>query len=126
MKILLSFFNNYFLIRYIVAIGEFDSKTDPDCNSLFCGHKVEYLNISYIVKHPNYRADNFENNIALIRLEKSITFKGTAQPVCLLPREIYIETVSNVILIGWGRLSNQKGKDKNKALTENFYIANLF
>lgn len=31
-----------------------------------------------------------------------------AQPICLLPREAYIETGSNSILIGWGRLSNQK------------------
>lgn len=93
---------------HVVAIGEFDSETDPDCNPLFCGHKVELHNISYIVKHPNYREDNFANNIALIRLEKSINFKGMAQPICLLPREAYIETGSNSILIGWGRLSNQK------------------
>lgn len=33
----------------------------------------------------------------------------TAQPVCLLPREIYVKAGSNTVLIGWGKLSNQKG-----------------
>ncbi|XP_043502849.1 venom protease-like isoform X2 [Polistes fuscatus] len=93
---------------YVVTIGEFNTETDPDCNSLFCGHKVKHYNISYIIKHPNYCADNFENNIALIRLERPIRFEVTAQPVCLLPKEIYIRTGSNTVLIGWGRLSNQK------------------
>ncbi|XP_015186796.1 PREDICTED: venom protease-like isoform X2 [Polistes dominula] len=93
---------------YVVTIGEFNTETDPDCNSLLCGYKVRHYNISYIIKHPNYCADNFENNIALIRLERPIHFEVTAQPVCLLPKEIYIRTGSNTVLIGWGRLSDQK------------------
>ncbi|XP_035729995.1 venom protease-like isoform X1 [Vespa mandarinia] len=93
---------------YSVAVGEFNTETDPDCNPLFCGHKIQHYNISYIIKHPNYCPDTFANNIALIRLEKPIHFEVTAQPVCLLPKEIYIRTGSNAVLIGWGKLSNQK------------------
>nr|XP_050847379.1 brain-specific serine protease 4-like isoform X1 [Vespula vulgaris] len=93
---------------YAVAIGEFNTETDPDCNPLFCGRNVQLYNISYIIKHPNYCADTFANNIALIHLEKPIHFEVTAQPVCLLPREIYVKAGSNTVLIGWGKLSNQK------------------
>ncbi|KAL2716796.1 venom protease-like isoform X2 [Vespula squamosa] len=93
---------------YAVAIGEFNTETDPDCNPLFCGHEIQHYNISYIIKHPNYCPDTFANNIALIRLEKPIHFEVTAQPICLLPRGIYIGAGSNTLLIGWGKLSNQK------------------
>ncbi|XP_034951433.1 CLIP domain-containing serine protease 14D-like [Chelonus insularis] len=90
-----------------VLIGEYDTKTDPDCNSLFCAHRTTSHNISYIIKHPGYRAETFDKNIALIRLNESIDFSLTAMPVCYSERP-YVSTGVNTVLVGWGKLLNTK------------------
>lgn len=51
----------------------------------------------------------------------------TAQPICLLPKEIYIRAGSNAVLIGWGSLSNQKGIKKKAQESNNcLNIVNFF
>ncbi|XP_066589102.1 phenoloxidase-activating enzyme 1-like [Prorops nasuta] len=89
-----------------VLIGEYDISTDPDCNSLFCGHKAQKYDISYIIKYPTYDSENYQNNLALIRLKKSIDFTVTAQPICLLSNAI--NPGNNAILTGWGKFSRGK------------------
>ncbi|XP_076477497.1 venom protease [Bombus vancouverensis nearcticus] len=84
-----------------VLVGEFNTDTDPDCNT-------QKINISYVIKHPNYRSDTFANNIAMLRLKESIQYTVTAQPVCLLPRDGYVNVGMNPILVGWGKLASQK------------------
>ncbi|XP_076237918.1 venom protease [Calliopsis andreniformis] len=85
---------------YSVLVGEFNTESDPDCST-------QKLNISYVIKHPNYQADTFANNIAMLRLKEPIRYTVTAQPVCLVPRDNYINP-SNSVLVGWGKLSSQK------------------
>lgn len=36
----------------------------------------------------------------------------TVQPVCLLPKNNYIDVGINAILVGWGKFANRKGKKK--------------
>ena len=86
-----------------MLVGEFNTDTDPDCNT-------QKINISYVIKHPNYRSDTYANNIAMLRLKESIQYTVTAQPVCLLPRDGYVNVEMNPILVGWGKLASQKGK----------------
>lgn len=62
------------MFRHSVLVGEFDSAENPDCNELFCAHCARSYNISYVVKHSNFRSDLYEYNIALIRLTESINF----------------------------------------------------
>ncbi|XP_031367833.1 chymotrypsin-like protease CTRL-1 isoform X2 [Apis dorsata] len=95
-------FNNYKLDSVIV--GEFDTDTDSNCN-------VQKINISYVIKHPNYQAETFANNIAMLHLKESIQYTVTAQPICLLPKNNYIDVGINAILVGWGKFANRKGDE---------------
>ncbi|XP_046486843.1 uncharacterized protein [Neodiprion pinetum] len=93
-----------------VLLGEFDEADNPDCNSLFCGLPTQEYNISYVVKHPDFRSETFENNIALIRLQTPIDFTVTAQSICLLESENYNLVGKMPVLVGWGKISSQKEK----------------
>ncbi|KAF3422935.1 hypothetical protein E2986_06373 [Frieseomelitta varia] len=84
-----------------VLVGEFNIDTDPDCTS-------QKIDISYVIKHPHYQADTFTNNIAMLRLKDSIQYTVTAQPICLLLKNGYINIGMNSILVGWGKLERQK------------------
>ncbi|XP_076764630.1 chymotrypsinogen B [Xylocopa sonorina] len=86
-----------------VLVGEFNAETDSDCN-------IQRLNISHVIKHPNYQAETFANNIAMLRLKEPLQYTVTAQPVCLLPRDKYINVGVTSVLVGWGQLRNQKAQ----------------
>lgn len=86
-----------------VLVGAYDVEADPACNT-------QKLNVSYVIKHPNYRADTFVNNIAMLRLKEPIQYTVTAQPVCLFPRDRYVTPSMSSVLVGWGTLSSQKAR----------------
>ncbi|XP_025161707.1 vitamin K-dependent protein C-like, partial [Harpegnathos saltator] len=93
-----------------VLIGEYNTESDPDCNELFCGHKTSSRDISYVIKHPGYDPATYSNNVALLRLKKTIDFNATAQPICFIPEDRYVSLGSTCTVVGWGRLSGQKAQ----------------
>ncbi|XP_011062731.1 PREDICTED: uncharacterized protein LOC105151002 [Acromyrmex echinatior] len=106
-----------------VLIGEYNTESNPDCNNLFCGHKISSHDISYVVKHPGYNAASYSNNVALLRLKKAIEFtasiweeiairssSATAQPICFIPEDRYVSLGSTCTVVGWGKLLGQKAQ----------------
>ena len=55
--------------------------------------------------HPSYKAATFQNDLALIRLSKDVTYKEHIIPVCLPPpKEDFVGT--KAVVIGWGRTAH--------------------
>ena len=53
--------------------------------------------------HPNYGAGTFDNDLALLELERPVTFQEHILPICLPPEENnYVGDVATVA--GWGSL----------------------
>ncbi|XP_043251647.1 chymotrypsin-like protease CTRL-1 isoform X2 [Colletes gigas] len=88
---------------YSITVGEYNAETDRNCNT-------QTSNISYVIKHPNYKADTFMNNIAMLRLKEPIEYTATAQPICLPPDDRYLNRSINSVLVGWGKLAGQTTK----------------
>jgi hypothetical protein len=69
-------------------------------------------NIDRIIQHPNYIHVGLKNDIALLRLATPLNMSDPAvRRVCLPHRSVdpydYPPAGTNVIAIGWGRLSTQ-------------------
>jgi secreted trypsin-like serine protease len=61
----------------VVRLGEHNlASTDDDASP------VDY-EIEEIIKHPDYRQSSKENDIALIKLKKNVTFNANINPSCL-------------------------------------------
>lgn len=46
--------------------------------------------VEKVIKHPRYSQTNFDNDIALVKLTKPVTFEGVLNPVCMpTPGEWY-------------------------------------
>lgn len=62
----------------------------------------QVLRLDYISLHPDYIDNGFINDIAMLRLEKSVTFSDYVRPVCLPEAEPKSGTSCTVT--GWGQL----------------------
>lgn len=97
---------------YSVRLGEWDLNLNPDCTEDFRG-RTECIDphldvlVDYAIPHPSYIATskNQFNDIAIIRMMESVTFKSHIIPICLpLAQDIRTNlfTSQAMDVAGWG------------------------
>uniref|UniRef100_A0A1A9VIV9 Peptidase S1 domain-containing protein n=1 Tax=Glossina austeni TaxID=7395 RepID=A0A1A9VIV9_GLOAU len=109
-----------------VRLGEWDTRTNPDCSSnaydeAFCAPKHIVVMIEQAIPHPLYKSNskNSINDIALLRLERNVSYNDFISPICL-PRSAESNNITydgtRMAVIGWGRNENStQSKIKMKA-----------
>ncbi|KAH8401578.1 hypothetical protein KR009_006679 [Drosophila setifemur] len=108
-----------------VRVGEYDSRTNPDCEGRHCMPPAEDYSIEKASHHVHYVPLTFANDIALIRLNRNINFRGrindskhrwtlfidlyppplnpaNVQPICLLLNPNHMPHVTVFSAYGWG------------------------
>uniref|UniRef100_A0A2C9GW66 CLIP domain-containing serine protease n=1 Tax=Anopheles farauti TaxID=69004 RepID=A0A2C9GW66_9DIPT len=90
-----------------VRLGEWDTRTEVDCQDGNCASAPVDLDIESIVSHRDYVArDAHENDIALVRFKRDVAFSDTIRPICLPlanpARSRNLVGLSNYAA-GWGR-----------------------
>lgn len=95
-----------------IRLGEWDRSTDVDCEVSVTGKKDcadPHLDVGIeeIIFHPNYdtNANNNLNDIALIRLDRYVSFTDFVSPVCLpVQPHMRTKTFENIKMdvTGWG------------------------
>ncbi|XP_072929276.1 trypsin-1 isoform X1 [Epargyreus clarus] len=60
--------------------------------------------VTAIVRHRSFDADSYNNDIALLKLRKPVTFSKIIKPVCLPPSGIDPSGKEGIV-VGWGRTS---------------------
>lgn len=60
--------------RSTVAIGEWNTETDPDCGDMFCANPVQVMPISHVVVHPGYDKKIYRHDIALIVIKEEMKY----------------------------------------------------
>lgn len=91
-----------------VRLGEWDLKSDRDCEDGQCADPVLDIPVVERIPHeqynPNSRAQ--ENDIALLRLGRSITFSEWVKPICLpIGADIAGKNYDSqpLVVAGWGK-----------------------
>lgn len=72
-------------------------------NSHTIKRRIKAINI-----HPNYMADTYDNDIALITLVRSIRFSDYARPICLPVTNLLTNRQYPCYISGWGK-TKEKG-----------------
>lgn len=71
--------------------------------------------VKRVVKHPRYSQSNYDNDIAVVELDKPVTFKDALNPVCL-PSAGKSFSGDDGIVTGWGTL--KEGGDVSNTLQQ--------
>ncbi|XP_031344107.1 phenoloxidase-activating factor 1-like isoform X1 [Photinus pyralis] len=100
-----------------VRFGEYNIKHDVDCVKFSdiddCSNPVEDVGIERKIKHPNYNRRTGVNDIALLRLNRSVSYSDYIRPICLPDAETRYARIGEIMtLTGFGRVAT----DKNYAI----------
>ncbi|CAG0915636.1 unnamed protein product [Notodromas monacha] len=89
---------NYLAPRLTVAVSELDLSGQS--------HDQSYeINPNRVIRHKYYDSRTYENDIALIRLRKPLTWSKSVQPICLSNNSEHYVPGRRAVVTGWGRTS---------------------
>lgn len=97
-----------------VRLGEWDLNTNQDCEEDNCSDPVLDVPVVERIPHENYNPASRaqENDIALLRLGRSVQFTEWIKPICLPLSSNLTGTNYDgqpLIVAGWGKVSNILG-----------------
>lgn len=59
-----------------VRVGEYDTRTDIDCNDFGCAPPYQDLQVAKWIPHENWNTDTVQNDIALIKTKQRAKYHG--------------------------------------------------
>ncbi|XP_070068215.1 serine protease grass-like [Drosophila takahashii] len=89
-----------------VRLGEYDRESSSDCTPSGCIPSTFDIDIAESIIYPAFESESLQNDIALLRLAKKVTFSDYIRPICLLVNERLRETTSSFAVTGWGRTND--------------------
>lgn len=102
-----SIISNRFLLTAAHCVGE----VSPEMwvavvGSVHISQGGIILNIDKRIQHNKWDVNRLVNDIALLRTAEEIIFSDTVQPIALSSQNLPVEGNTQVILSGWGDISN--------------------
>jgi len=105
-----------------VRLGEWNTSSVYDCNEPGdCANPVEDIPVAQVFEHENYdpRSPSKENDIAVIRLARKVSYSDFIRPICLPIGELANKDFGGVDLTaaGWGRTETAAKSDVKLKVT---------
>lgn len=66
----------------------------------------ESRTVAEILRHADYNADTFDNDICLLKLSSAVTFTNFIAPVCLAASGSVFGAGTDVWVTGWGNIQS--------------------
>ncbi|XP_039482946.1 CLIP domain-containing serine protease 14D [Drosophila santomea] len=82
-------------------------------------HPTDKIRVRYSMPHPEFNKMNYVNDIALLKLERSVHFSFYIQAICILMDNIMANHVRRYNALGWGKTENAAHSDILQAISLN-------
>jgi len=101
--------NCHLLFSDYIQVGNFNRNLTEECTPTEC-FKAQKLAIAEIIVHDGFTKYAQDNDIALVKVGREITFGVSAQPVCLPLYEsmldgLHLKKDTKFLSAGWGSLT---------------------
>ncbi|XP_017084141.1 spaetzle-processing enzyme [Drosophila eugracilis] len=117
-------------VLHSVRLGEWDTRTDPDCATQINGNRIcapKHIDIEVEkgIIHEQFSPNSVDqkNDIALVRLKKSVSYTDYVRPICLpnadLIRNNFVDYGMDVA--GWGLTENMEPSQIKLKITVNVW-----
>ncbi|KAL3201305.1 hypothetical protein MRX96_042975 [Rhipicephalus microplus] len=99
-------FYGYQKSNFVVRVAEYNLRTkEPRTPAMT-------YTIDQLIMHPDYRkVKKYDNDIALVRLSRKISYNEYAQPACLPSLTLSDTNGINVTVVGWGASVRGRSQD---------------
>ncbi|XP_036674140.3 spaetzle-processing enzyme [Drosophila suzukii] len=105
------------VVLHSVRLGEWDTRTDPDCSTLMNGERIcapHHIDIEVEkgIIHEQFAPASVDqkNDIALVRLKRSVSYTDYVRPICMptddMIRNNFVDYGMDVA--GWGLTENMQ------------------
>lgn len=74
-----------------MILGEYDTRSNPDCDADMCADKVQVIKIDKSFAPPTFRIRKLLDDILIIKLQKPAKLTGWNETFCSLNIEINYE-----------------------------------
>ncbi|XP_065719706.2 serine protease grass isoform X2 [Drosophila suzukii] len=94
-----------------VRLGEYDDTTTVDCVNKVCNPITEEYNVDLGIRHGKYSQERNINDIALLRLDRFVTFKQHIRPICIIldtTKRHVVQSLQWFIAAGWGETKTNR------------------
>ncbi|CAG4953635.1 unnamed protein product [Parnassius apollo] len=90
-----------------VRAGEYDTRSNPDCQLEVCAPPYQDRRIKNIFSHPNFNKPLFHNDIAVIKLDTPLQLNDYVAPICMPQRDqlFNLQVGELVTVAGWGKMN---------------------
>ncbi|KAH8301544.1 hypothetical protein KR059_005628, partial [Drosophila kikkawai] len=89
----------------IVVLGDFDLSSPTDCSARGCMPYAIRVPVDQQIAHPRY-VHHTRDDIALLRLARSVQYTNYIKPICLLTNLNPLNTLRYLTVTGWGLTQN--------------------
>ncbi|CAH2045491.1 unnamed protein product, partial [Iphiclides podalirius] len=95
-----------------VRAGEYDARTNPDCQLNVCAPPLQDRGVKSIISHPDFNEPPFHNDIAVIELQAPLELNDYVAPICLPQRDQLtdLQIGELVTVAGWGKMNMSTDK----------------
>ena len=104
-----------------VRLGEYDTSTGRDCipdgaNDKVCNDEPISIDIEEQIIHSGYKGDSSDQryDIALLRLDRDVSFSAFIKPICLPPTG---KLNQRLVVAGWGKTETASGSNVKLKVT---------
>ncbi|KRK00340.1 CLIP domain-containing serine protease 14D [Drosophila yakuba] len=82
-------------------------------------HPIDQIRVSNSMPHPEFNNINYVNDIALLKLERSVQFSIYLQAICILMDNFMANQVRQYNALGWGKTEKADHSDILQAISLN-------
>ncbi|EDW51778.1 cathepsin G isoform X1 [Drosophila sechellia] len=118
-KLVLTAAHCFIANQHLVArLGEYERTRSEECIGYYCNFREEHM-VDAGFKHKLYDPNTHANDIAILRLAKSVVYRDNIRPICVVwdhKWRQYIDKIDLLTATGWGKTEMESDSDALQTL----------